>query len=310
MGLPGPAGTRPKLSLIVHGGAGSGRYKEHDRRYRELLAALDAGISAMKRGSSTDGVEQAVRYMEGCGAFNAGKGACLTTAGTVELDAAIMTGSGRVGAGVGSVTSTYHPVTLARWLSENTKHVLMVGKETEIYAKRAKLPNWRATPSAEARKRFMLLKRDPGEPAKRLELWQRIQNGNTVGAAAVDSSGVPASAVSTGGMWLKLPGRVGDSAIIGAGVYADSRAGAASATGEGEEIIKNVLCHRACEYLGELDAQRAADQAIRMITKESGKGTAGIVTVDLHGRVGSAYNTEAMGRAWYDRGRERPFARC
>lgn len=295
--------------MIVHGGAGSGRYKKDDRRYGELLRALDAGLSAMKKGSSLDGVVAAVEYMESCGAFNAGRGACLTADGTVELDAAIMTGDGRLGAGVGCVTCTYQAVSLARWVAENTKHVLIVGDECEIYAKKARVRLWKATPSAPSMERYKVLSQDV-DGRRKIRLWRRFQEGNTVGAAALDAEGIPASAVSTGGKWLKLPGRVGDSAVIGAGLYADSRSGAASATGEGEEIIKNVLCYKACEYLREESAQGAADRAIDLISREGGSGTAGIVTVDLRGRVGAAFNTEAMGRAWYDRQRDRAVVVC
>ena len=273
------------------------------------MRALDSGLSAMKRGSSLDGVEAAVEYMESCGAFNAGKGACLTTAGTVELDAAIMSGVGRLGAGVGRVTCTYQAVSLARWVAEETKHVLVVGEECQTYAKKAGVKLWKATPSESSLEKYQALSKDV-EGRSQIRLWRRFQEGNTVGAAALDSSGVPASAVSTGGKWLKLPGRVGDSAILGAGLYADSRSGAASATGEGEEIIKNVLCYKACEYLIKEDAQKAADEAIAFITKESGSGTAGIVTVDLKGNVGASFNTEAMGRAWYDGQKGRPVVRC
>ena len=282
---------------------------ENDRRYGELLRALDAGLTAMKRGSSLDGVEAAVSYMESCGTFNAGKGACLTTDGTVELDAAIMSGAGRLGAGVGCVTCTYQPVSLARWVAEETKHVLLVGAECEIYARKAGVKLWKATPSRSSLERYRVLSKD-ADGRRKIRLWRRFQEGNTVGAAALDSSGVPAAAVSTGGKWLKLPGRVGDSAILGAGLYADSRTGAASATGEGEEIIRNVLCYKACEYLRKKDAQKAADSSMALMTRESGSGTAGIVTVDLKGRVGAAFNTEAMGRAWYDHQKERPVVRC
>ncbi len=126
-----------------------------------------------------------------------------------------------------------------------------------------------------------------------------------MGAVALDSSGIPSAAVSTGGTWLKLPGRVGDSAIIGAGIYADVKSGAACATGTGEEIIRNSLCLKACEYLRITDAERASKQAIGLITKTSGRGTAGIVTVDLKGRVGASCNTDAMGRAWYDSAKDK-----
>lgn len=302
--------TRLIPSLIVHGGAGSGRYKKGDPRFKELAAALESGMSAMKKGSSLDGVEAAVNYMEGCGAFNAGKGACLTADGTVELDAAIMSGAGLVGAGVGSVTCTYTPVSLARWVAENTGHVLIVGEQTRVYSRRARLENWTAAPSKASLENYQSLLKEGGETKRKMELWRRLEGGNTVGAVAVDSDGVPSSAVSTGGMRLKLPGRVGDSAIIGAGVYADSGSGAASATGQGEEIIKNALSYNACGFLRETGAQGAASRAIALISRRSGRDTAGIVTVDLKGRVGASFNTEAMGRAWYDPNKGRPVVFC
>ena len=292
-------------AMIIHAGAGSGKYAPGDRRFQELLSAVEAGRAAMKKGSSLDGVEAAVRYMEECGAFNAGRGSCLTVEGRVELDAAIMSGEGRKGAGVGAVTCTYHPVTLARRVMEKTPHILIVGDRCRAYLHAAGLPADRLRPSPTAKLRFKTMT-ERGTPGQRkMDLWRGLQEGNTVGAVALDAAGVPSAAVSTGGMWLKLPGRVGDSAVIGAGLYADSRAGAASATGTGEEIIRNSLCLKACEYLTKAGAPAAAKRAIELITSASGRGTAGIITVDLKGRVGAALNTEAMGRAWYDEAKGR-----
>jgi beta-aspartyl-peptidase (threonine type) len=284
-------------------------YAPGDRRFRELLCAVEVGRTAMKKGSSLDGVEAAVRYMEECGAFNAGKGSCLTVEGKVELDAAVMSGEGRRGAGVGAVTCTYHPVTLARRVMEKTPHVLIVGERCRAYLHAAGLPAERLRPSPTAKLRFRTLTESGTQGQRKIDLWRGIQEGNTVGAVALDAAGVPSAAVSTGGMWLKLPGRVGDSAVIGAGVYADSKTGAACATGAGEEIIRNSLCLKACEYLTKTDALSAARRAITLMTSASGKGTAGIITVDLKGRVGAALNTEAMGRAWYDRAKGRAVVR-
>jgi len=298
-----------KASIIIHGGAGSGKYDSEDRRFVELLNSLEEGRSAMRRGSSLDGVEAAVRYMEEVGFFNAGRGACLTTAGTVELDAAVMCGEGHSGAGVGAVTCTYHPVSLARWVAENTNHVLIVGGSCEIYARQAGLAIDDVRPSTSSKEKFRILSEKGRDGRRKLALWRRFSEGNTVGAAAIDSEGVPAAAVSTGGMWLKLPGRVGDSAITGAGVYADAKQGAACATGTGEEIIRNFLSIRACEYMRTVDARSAARKAIGLMTRKSGRGTAGIITVDLKGRVGASYNTDAMGRAWYDSQKGRAVVR-
>jgi beta-aspartyl-peptidase (threonine type) len=294
---------------MVDAGAGSGKYAPDDRRFRELLSAVDAGWAAMKKGSSLDCVEAAVRYMEECGAFNAGRGSYLTVEGKVELDAAIMSGEGRRGAGVGAVTCTYHPVTLARRVMEKTPHVLIAGEKCGAYLRAAGLAAERLRPSPMARLRFRTLTEPGTEGKRKADLWRGLQAGNTVGAVALDAAGVPSAAVSTGGMWLKLPGRVGDSAVIGAGIYADSKAGAASATGTGEEIIRNLLCLKACEYLLKTDAPGAARRAIALMTRLSGRDTAGIITVDLKGRVGAALNTEAMGRAWYDEAKGRAVVR-
>lgn len=287
--------------MIIHGGAGSGKFGRNDVRFKELKDSLEEGLAALRSGSSVDGVEAAVKRMEQSGAFNAGRGACLTADGRVQLDAAVMKGNGLRGAGVGAETSTFNAVSLARWVMENTDHVLIVGEDTRMVAKAAGLAVEELRPSDRVAKKFEELVANPsGKNAENLKLRARMQEGNTVGAVAIDSDGVPAAAVSTGGLWLKLPGRVGDSAIIGAGIYADKKSGAACATGTGEEIIRNVLSWQACAFLRKGSAPVAARRAITVITRRSGPNTAGIITVDRKGCLGFAYNTEAMGRAWFD----------
>lgn len=300
----------PPRTLIVHSGCGSGLFLKGDKRFSELRVAAEEGVTAMRRGSSLDGVETAVRYMEDCGQFNAGRGACLTAVGTVQLDAAIMEGKGLRGAGIGLCECTYNPVSLARVIMEKTDHVLIAGSQCSLFAKAAGLPTARLQPSLRAKKRFAALKVATRKEG-RLDhaILRSIQEGSTVGAVAIDSEGVPAAAVSTGGTWMKLPGRIGDSAIIGAGIYADAASGAACATGIGEEIIKCSLCWNACQFLREGDALWAARKSIALINRRSGKSAAGIVAIDTKGRVGFAYNTEAMGRAWYDSARNRFMVR-
>lgn len=253
----------------------------------------------MKKGSGLDGAVAAVEYMEESGAFNCGRGACLTAKGDVELDAAVMSGKGLSGAGVGSVTCTYHPVSLARWMMENTEHVLFVGERCADYARLAGLKVEELLPSEASKAKFAALVRE-GAHAQALRFARRFKTGDTVGAVALGADGAPAAAVSTGGRWMKLPGRVGDSALLGAGVFADSRYGAACATGTGEEIIRCALSLRACEFMQRGDAAAAARRAVGYISSLRGRDTAGIITVDLKGRVGAAFNTEAMGRAWFD----------
>lgn len=287
--------------MIVHGGAGGGAYAVRDRRFKELRSAVRAGLEAMRKGGSLDGVQAAVASMEECGAFNAGRGACLTALGEVQLDAAVMTGKERGGAGVGACTCTYHPVTLARNVMERTSHVLIVGEYCRIIAQKTGMSLEQVMPSANSRKRFLELKKVMRRTHPRtFDLLRSSQDGNTVGAVALDRDGVPSAAVSTGGVWMKLPGRVGDSAVLGAGVYADNETGAACATGTGEEIIKCALALSACGFLKRKGAMGAAEAAISLIGKKAGENTAGIITVDLKGRLGYSYNTKAMGRAWLD----------
>lgn len=256
----------------------------------------------MNSGSGLDGAMAAVSHMEESGLFNCGKGACLTAEGKVELDAAVMSGKGLAGAGVGNVTCTYHPVSLARWVMENTEHVLIAGEECSGYARLAGLKVEELVPSDASRSRFAHeLKEEKNVDG--LRLVGRFRTGDTVGAVTLGSDGVPAAAVSTGGRWMKLPGRVGDSAVLGAGIFADSKLGAACATGTGEEIIRCALSLRACEFMRKQQAGTAAKSAIGYISRSRGRGTAGIITVDLRGMVGASYNTKAMGRAWFDRER-------
>lgn len=267
-------------------------YKPTLSRYREeLVEALLEGRRALTNGSSVEAVETAVARMEDCGTFNAGRGAVLTSDGRTQLDAAIMVGKGLKAGAVGACSCTHSAITLARYVMEHTKHGLIVGEDLRPIAKEAGLPIESLRPTLLVRERYNQAK--------------EAASSGTVGAVAIDGEGTPASAVSTGGLWLKRPGRVGDSAIICAGAYADSAAGAASATGEGEEIMKNALCWEACRLMAGRPAMSAAKLAIGMMTRRSGRGLAGVITVDLRGGIGYAYNTRRMGRAYYDIARQR-----
>lgn len=297
-------------SIIVHGGAGSGKFGANDPRFTELGRAVEAGIAAMAKGSSLEGVVEAVRYMEDSGAFNAGRGACLTIDGRVQLDAAVIHGKGPRGAGVGTCTCTYHPVLLARYVMEATDHVLIAGDDCKTLAKAVGMTVEALTASSAASKKYLELKKRLSKThPKHLKFAKIAGDGGTVGAVAIDAEGIPAAAASTGGMWLKLPGRIGDSAILCAGVYADEESGAACATGSGEDIIKCVMSWNACNFLKNSGAATAARKSVDLVSQRSGRNTAGIITVDLRGKVGFSYNTEAMGTAWYDNERGRVVVR-
>lgn len=326
-----------KPAVIVHGGAGAGKLDGvRLARYRAGLAsACAAGLRALAEGGGAlDAAEAAVRDMERSGAFNAGRGSCLNLDREVECDAAIMQGEGLRAGACGALRGFAHPVSLARRILEETDHVLVVGEGAAKLAAGFDLERWTEPPPAERLREYdEVLARvralpkgaklsrlaavlrhgaeteapgsPAGEPPSRPGL--SIGRADTVGAVAIDAAGHVAAAVSTGGLWLKLPGRVGDSAIPGAGVYADESGGGASATGIGEAIIRIALCRRACEAMAEgLDAAAACARAIDLISARIGPDTAGLVAIDRAGRPGAAFNTEAMGRAWLAHGMAAP----
>ena len=217
-----------------------------------------------------------MRLLEDNPAFNAGTGSVLNAAGEVEMDASIMDGaSGRVG-GVGAVRGIRNPITFARRVLEGGRELLLVGAGAERFAERAGIV--RCAPEAliteRQRRRFYT---SPG----------------TVGCVAIDRQGHTAAATSTGGWMGKTPGRVGDSAVVGAGTFAD-RHGAVSCTGLGEAILKVGLARAAGELIGRgLHPRQAAQQALAHLVTRTG-AEAGLIAVDALGRTGHAHNAQTM----------------
>ena len=290
---------RSDWQLVVHGGAGVIERSALDPRREEairqaLAAALDAGAEVLAHGGSAlDAVEASVRLLEDDPHFNAGRGAALTSDGTVELDAAIMDGEGLAAGAVAGVTQTRNPVALARAVMEHTPHVLLAGAAAESFARDMKLahvdPSWFHTPMR--RRQFDELRRSG--PAS-FDVGMKY---GTVGAAARDCHGHVAAATSTGGVTGKRPGRVGDTPVIGAGTYADDRAAAISATGSGEHFIRAVAAHEICariRLLGE-GAQEAAAHAIAEVERLGGSG--GIIFVSAAGEACWVFNSKGMYRA-------------
>ena len=294
---------RPSLvpALIAHGGAG-GRAPaaELPGRRRGLLEAARAAARILQDGGAAlDAVVAAVTVLEDDPLFNAGYGSYLTTAGTVEMDAAVTTARrieprarGRTrfemkAGGVVMVSRVRNPILLARAVMERTPHVLMGGSGAEGLAREVGLRLCRPESMIAPRSRARWLALGGGKG----RLGDAGQHG-TVGAVAVDVHGNLAAATSTGGVTLKLPGRIGDSAILGAGLYANLR-GAASATGEGEAILKTALCRDAVEELRRLPARAAAANAIARLGALTA-GEAGIITVDSKGSLGYVHNATAM----------------
>ena len=266
-------------TLVVHGGAG-----RLDRRARraEIDAALERALGAgfdAAGGGALDAAVAAVQVLEDDPLFNAGTGAVLTATGGVELDAAVMVAAGLRTGAVAGVTDFANPVELARAVMEDGRHVLLSGAGASRFGIDCGLA--------------------PIDPARLVGATRRQDGslGGTVGAVCRDDRGALAVAVSTGGTAGKLPGRVGDSALCGAGFYADL-AGAACATGHGEDFVRLVGCRRAVELLaGGMDAQTAADRLIEELEARV-NGLGGIIVVDSAGRPGVAHNAPYMSWAW------------
>jgi len=286
--------------ILVHGGAGSWRSLDLIKKAHEVLEkAVSEGFKILRNASALEAVVEAVKVMEDSGVLNAGLGSVTDILGGIGMDAGIMTSDGRIGA-VANVSYPRNPILLAKYVMEYTDHVLIVGEGANELAKRLGLEK-HPGPIERVRKRYEELLREAlrGKPPswfkRSYEVARKLWSlGDTVGAVALDGNGMLAAAVSTGGVIMKLPGRVGDSAIPGAGFYA-SRSAAAVATGIGETIIKSFLTLRAIMLVEDgLNAAEAAKKVIEDHTRIHGKDTAGIIVVDSKGFIGASFNTTAM----------------
>lgn len=269
-------------TIVVHGGAGADPADAHEFRPGMRVAVLAAWAVLAGGGSALDAVEAAVRSLEDDPRFNAGRGSVLTAAGTVEMDASIMEGDRLRCGAVGAVSSVPNPITLARRVMEETRHVLLVGDGARDFARAQCLP--------ECDPQSLVTERQRQRHQERVVAAAK----GTVGAVALDRRGTLAAATSTGGMAGKLPGRVGDSALIGCGTYADSTLGGVSCTGDGEAIIRVVLARQALAYLKEADdPDYAARVAVDLLVEEGG-GQGGLILLDWRGRPGWATSTRLM----------------
>ena len=265
-------------ALIVHGGAGADPGGREELR-TGMRDAVGAGWRALAAGgSSLDAVEAAVRSLEDHPLFNAGRGSVLTSAGTVETDASIMEGDRLRNGAVAAVAGVANPITLARRILEEGRHSFFVGDGAVARARDLGVPL--CDPAALVT-----------EPQRRR--LAALQVG-TVGAVALDRSGTIAAATSTGGTPGKLPGRVGDSALIGCGTYAESTLGGASCTGDGEAIIRVTLARRALDILKMVGEPGHACEVALSVLVEEGRGQGGLILVDWRGRVGWARSTKLM----------------
>jgi beta-aspartyl-peptidase (threonine type) len=277
-------------ALLVHGGAGApsaDRATAHAAGCRSAAAAAAQVLRA--GGSALDAVERAVVLLEDDPFFNAGTGACLNEEGLIELDAAVMEGTRLRAGAVCALPPFAHPIAIARAALEDGRHVLYASHGAARFAvDHGFAPSTTEAMTTEAARAQWLA-------ARAVSAGRALaENPGTVGAVARDPSGRVAAATSTGGMVDKRPGRVGDSPVLGAGTYADDDAGACSATGAGEAILKVVLAKAATDALRALVHPEEAARALIRSMADRTSCTGGLILVDRHGRLGLARTTPSM----------------
>jgi beta-aspartyl-peptidase (threonine type) len=296
-----------KPSLIVHGGAWDIPDEAVDACKSGCQRALAAGWSILSRGGlALDAIEAAIIVLEDDPVFDAGFGSHLNLDGRVECDAIVMNGATLRSGAASTLQRVKNPIRVARKILENCPHMMLVAEGAERFAKEhgIKLCHPDEMISEAEREAWLKCKGD-----KHAAEHHRGHEAGTVGAVALDSHGNFFAATSTGGTCCKLPGRVGDSPLIGCGCYADSEAGGVSCTGYGEAIMKVVLAKTTVDLLCRpatcVDPSNSADacnlssadlaarEAIHLFAKRT-HSTAGLILLDRLGNPGFAFNTPRM----------------
>jgi beta-aspartyl-peptidase (threonine type) len=294
------------FGLVIHGGAGSmerANYSEEQiaEYTSKINEALNVGYFVLENnGSSLEAIEKVIMVLEDSPLFNAGHGAVFTSSETNELDAAIMDGSNLMAGAVAGITTVKNPIRLARAVMQNSRHVMMVGKGAEEFAKTQNLeivdPQYFRTD--ERLKTLRRVKEAESKKEKSLFTNHDYKFG-TVGCVALDKNGNLAAGTSTGGMTNKKYGRVGDVPIIGAGTYANNNTAALSATGHGEYFIRNVVTHdiSALMEYSNLSLQEATNEVVmNKLVKQHGDG--GVIGIDKNGNTTMTFNTNGMFRGF------------
>jgi beta-aspartyl-peptidase (threonine type) len=300
-----------QYALAIHGGATSIARTEITESMEsairaDLALAVSAGEQVLHGGGlAIDAVVAAVMQLENSPWFNAGKGSALNRDGFCEMDAALMDGRTRAAGAVAAVRRVRNPIVAARAVMERTPHVLLVGSEADRFAESQGLPleasDYFITEARMERLSRMQRAVGSGETTSEKADKKKMTGSpfGTVGAVARDRSGNLAAATSTGGLDGKLPGRVGDSPLIGAGTYAHNGVCAVSGTGFGEAYIRAVAAHEVASmmrYAG-LDVVEATRRVIEEEVPELG-GNGGAIAVDAAGRLAMPFTTAAMYRGW------------
>jgi beta-aspartyl-peptidase (threonine type) len=284
--------------LVIHGGvdevARGQLSAQQETAVREgLTKALLTGYAVLKKGgSSVDAVEATLRVFEDSTTFDAGRGAVLDTDGVAQLDAAIMDGRNLQAGSVAAVEHIAHPISLARLVMERTPHVMLVSAGAEAFAQSQGI-------KLEPTSYFISPRR-----REQYEQWKLHHTPprhlGTTGAVALDAKGDLAAGTTTGGTAAKMPGRVGDSPILGAGTYANNAFGCAvSSSGTGEYFMRDTIavdiCHRVAYLHQSID--QAADYVIHTELKEQ-HGDGGVIVLDRSGHFATVFNTPGFWRGW------------
>ena len=301
-------------SLMVHGGAGAlDNVKDDKTAYRYLDSirrTLEHGRDVMELGGSAlQAVEACASLLEDDPVFNAGCGSVLNEYGKVEMDAAIMDGRDLSAGAVAAVDNIANPVQLARLVMTESEHVMLISEGAMRFADHCgmeRVPeDYFYTPDrveqlhqARLQHKIMLDHDDTGEDTE-------DQKYGTIGAIARDPEGNLAAATSTGGIVNKRMGRVGDSPIIGAGVYADNETCAVSATGFGEDFMRSVISKTVSDfmYMQGMDAKQATEAGIEYLARKV-KGRGGVIVIDKDGNCSSGFTTKKMIHGWIEKGGE------
>jgi beta-aspartyl-peptidase (threonine type) len=291
-------------AIAVHGGAGAWGNRKIERSASVRTAmeeALRLGRDVLANGGdSLDAVEKTIRYLEDSPLFNAGRGATFNAAGKHELDASIMRGSDRAAGAVAAVSVVKNPISLARRVMSDTKHVLLVAKGADDFARSigAEIVDpeffWTDQTRAEWNE-----ERPANEDQSSLPPASEPDHYGTVGCVALDQHGNLAAGTSTGGLKMKQVGRVGDSAVIGAGTYADNDSCAVSCTGVGELFIRHAVAY---DVSARMRYQKATlnDAVGIQVSQRLPEATAGLIAVARTGEITMAFNTAAMPRGLAD----------